>query len=396
MKPLAAALFPLCVLAAAQTVPPGPGNGTPFDSPSAATVIFLAGAGACSFAVVPTAASAADSQAIFERAKAATVIVLSAEGAGRPASVSTGVIVSKDGTILTAYHAVKGAQEVQVRLAGGDAFDRVELLGLDERRDVAALKIAGGALPALATGSTANLAQGDSVYAVTNAAGLTWSATEGILSAIRPASEVPGAGSGFRLMQFTASVAPGSSGGVLVDRNGALIGIIPGGKGSPAFAIPIESVAGLPQMGPRRALGSGAQLEMPAQPAADVPQSSAAIAGADPKQILKNAHTIYIDSKTAFLTVDTMGRALTQNKDWEKLGLVLVRDPRVADLLIEVDRPLFTYTHTFVISDRKTTIVLGSGKVIAFDGILASSGLAREVVKVFAAVRLPAPAEQKN
>ena len=100
--------------------------------------------------------------AIFERIKAATVVILTGEGAGRLQAIATGVIISPDGTILTALHAVKGAAEVQVRMANGEVFDRVELLGSDERRDVAALKISGRALPALAAGS-ASVAQGDRV-----------------------------------------------------------------------------------------------------------------------------------------------------------------------------------------------------------------------------------------
>jgi hypothetical protein len=337
------------------------------------------------------APTAPDTKAIFEHTKAATVIILAGEGSGRLNSIATGVIISKDGVILTALHAIKGEAEVQVRMANGDVFDRVVLLGSDERRDIAALKISAGALPALLPGSTAAIAQGDPVYAVTNADGLTWSATEGILSAVRPADEVPGAGSGFRLLQFTAPVAPGASGGALVDRSGALIGIITGGKRVAAFAVPIENVLGLPDSGSHIALGSGASLQMPAQQAAEVPQSSAAITGSDPLQILKNAKTIYIHSKTAFLTVDTLDRALALQKDWSKLGLIIVNDPRVADLFIEIDRPIFTYVHTFVISDKKTTIVLGSGKVTAFDGTIASSGLATEIVKIFAAARLTAP-----
>ena len=338
--------------------------------------------------------SAPDTKAIFEHTKAATVIILSGEGAGRLQSIATGVIISKDGVLLTAFHAIKGAAEVQVRMANGDVFDRVELLGFDERRDIAALKISAGALPALTPGSTSSLAQGDPVYAVTNASGLTWSATEGILSAIRPADEVPGAGSGFRLLQFTAPVAPGSSGGALVDRSGALIGIITGGKGSAAFAIPIENVLGLPDSGRRSALGSGTSLQMPAKLAADVPQSSAAIVNADPKKILKDAKTIYLHSKTSFLTVDTLDRALTLQKDWPKLSLTIVQDQRVADLLIEIDRPLFTYVHTFVISDKKTSIVLGSGKVTAFDGTIASGGLAKDIIKIFSTARLPPPSKK--
>ena len=329
---------------------------------------------------------------IFEKTTASTVIILSGEGAGRLHSIATGVIISKDGVLLTALHAIKGALEVQVRLPNGDIYDRVELLGSDERRDVAALKITAGALPFLTPGSTASLAAGDAVYAVTNANGLAFSATEGILSAVRPADEVPGAGTGFRLIQFTAPIAPGASGGALVDKDGALLGIITGGvHGGAAFAVPIETVLGLPESGRPITLGSGASLQMPAQTAAAIPHSSAAIANANPQQILKDAKTVYLHSKTAFLTVDTLDRTLVMQKDWDKLGITIVGDPRVADLLIELDRPLFTYVHTFVLSDKKTSIVLGSGKVTAFDGTIASGGLAKEIVGILVAARLPPP-----
>src|ERR1700722_5285361 len=164
--------------------------------------------------------------ALLANTKAATVVILSGEGAGRLRSTATGVLVSKDGVILTAFHAVKGAQEVQVRLASGEVFDRVELLGVDERRDVAALKISGSGVAFLVGGSSDSLAAGDRLYAVTNANGLTWSATEGILSAVRAADEIPGAGTGFRVLQFTAPVSPGSSGGALMDRTGKVVGII--------------------------------------------------------------------------------------------------------------------------------------------------------------------------
>jgi hypothetical protein len=355
-------------------------------------VAFLVALPFYSAAQTPTAHP--DAQAIFEHTRASTVIVLSGEGAGRLNSIATGVVISKDGVILTALHSIKGAAEVQVRLASGDVYDQVQLLGVDERRDVAAIKISAGSLPALTTGSTANLAQGDPIYAVTNSDGLAWSATEGILSAVRPADEIPGAGSGFRLIQFSAPVAPGASGGALVDRTGALIGIITGRKGVAAFAVPIENVIGLPESGTHINLGSGGSLQMPAQRDTQAPQSSSAIAGTDPKLILKNAKTIFIRSKTSFLTVDTLDRALAKQKDWEKLGLTIVQDPRVADLLIEIDRPLFTYVHTFVIADKKTTIVLGSGKVTAFDGTIASGGLAKDIVKIFASVRLPSSSKE--
>ena len=326
---------------------------------------------------------------IFEHAKAATVMILSGEGAGRLHSVATGVIISADGTILTALHAVKDAAEVQVRTASGEVFDSVELLGSDERRDVAALKISATALPALVAGNTTSLVQGDPVYAVTNGDGLAWSATDGIISAVRPAEEVPGAGSGFRIIQFTAPVAPGASGGALVDRTGKLIAIITRSNGSAAFAVPIENVLGLSASSSRKTLGSGASLQMPVKIAVDSPTSGTAISRIDHDELLKNAKSIFIHSKTTFLTVDTLDRALAVEKEWSKLGLSIVQDLRVADLKIEIDRPLFTYVHTYVISDKRTSIVLSAGKVTAFDGTIASGRIAKEIVKTFSSVRLP-------
>jgi hypothetical protein len=335
---------------------------------------------ALAFAVLPLSAQQAtpsNAKEILEHTKSATVIVLAGEGAGRLHSIATGVVISKDGVILTALHAIKGAAEVQVRMANGEVFDRVELLGSDERRDVAALKISAGGLPSLVPRSNAAPVSGDPVYAVTNANGLAWSATEGIISAIRPADEIPGAGSGFRLLQFNAPIAPGSSGGALVDKTGELIGIITGSTGNSGFAVPVENVLGLPESGHRVALGSGSSLQMPAKQMAD------------PKQLVKSARTIFIHSKTSFLTVDTLDRALALQKEWPQLELTIVQDQRVADLLIEIDRPLFTYVHTFVITDKKTSIVLDSGKVTAFDGTIASGGLAKDIVKFFAAARVP-------
>jgi hypothetical protein len=343
----------------------------------------------CLHPVFAQDATGPDSQQIFAQATAATVIILAGEGAGRLRDVATGVVISKDGTILTAWHAVKGALEVQVRLSNGEVYDRVQLIGTDERRDVAALKVSAGGLSFL-TPAESLPAQGDPVYAVTNANGLTFSATSGILSAIRPAEEVPGAGTGFRLLQFTAPVAPGASGGALVDKKGQLVGIITGGmRGGAAFAVPIDSVLGLPASGQRVVLGSGSSLQMPAATSAQVPQSSAALGEIKPKQILRDAKTIHINSKTSFLTVDTLIRALTLKKNWDKLGLTIVQDPRLADVMIEIDRPLFTYVHTFVITDKRTSVVLGSGKVTAFDGTIASGGIADDIDKIFATVRLP-------
>jgi len=330
----------------------------------------------------------------FERTKAATVAILTGEGAGRLTAISSGVMISKAGVLLTAFHAIKGANEVQIRLATGEVFDHVELLGVDERRDVAALRISAGALPDLPIGNTENLAPGDAVYAVPNAGGLVWSAMKGILSSIRSAGDVPGIGSGVRLLQFNAPIGPGASGGALVDRGGNVIGIITRSNGTDSFAVPIESVLGLAETSQQTSLGSGRLLQMPTKVARETPGSSAEIAGLDQKKILNEARTIHLASSTDFISVDTMSRALTGQKGWSKLGLALVADEGLADLVLKVDRVIFTHVHMYSLVDQKTSIVLVSGRVRAFDGILASDGIAKEVIGCFSAGRAVKVAEK--
>jgi len=125
-----------------------------------------------------------------------------------------------------------------------------------------------------------------------------------------------------------------------------------------------------------------------AQSAADVPQSSA---GSQRIQAIKNARTICIDSETAFLTVSTLDRALMKQKNWEMLGLNIVNDPHGADLEIQVNRVVFTHIHTYILTDKATGIVLASGRVRAFDGVIAAGPMAEQIVKALSATRLPAP-----
>lgn len=131
---------------------------------------------------------------IFTKTTEATALMLTGEGGGRLQGVATAVVVRPNSVLLTAYHVVKNAQEVQVRLHSGDAFDRVELIGFDERRDLAALRIAASSLPGLPMGDSGALKTGDALYTVSNSGGLKWSANRGIYSSMRSAEEVPGAG----------------------------------------------------------------------------------------------------------------------------------------------------------------------------------------------------------
>jgi len=123
---------------------------------------------------------------------------------------------------------------------------------------------------------------------------------------------------------------------------------------------------------------------------ADMPQPSAV---AERALALKNARTMCITSGSAFLTVSTMERALMRQKGWDHLDLSIIGSDRCsADLKLAVDRLIFTHIHTYVLTDERTGIVLASGRVTAFDGIVASGPMAEQIVKILSAARLPASA----
>ena len=132
-----------------------------------------------------------------------------------------------------------------------------------------------------------------------------------------------------------------------------------------------------------------AQLAPAGQQAAVVPQSSAV---AERILAIKNARTIRINSETQYLTVSTLERALMKEKNWDQLGLNIVGSGCSAGLEIEVHRLVFTHIHTYVLTDKSTGIVLASGRVRAFDGVVASGPMAEQIVKILSAARLPAGA----
>ena len=191
-------------------------------------VVALLAISACDLIAHSGTQNALSGNQIIERVTPAAVLILVGTGDGQLAGIGSGVILRQDGVILTANHVVKGMREVQIRLKNGEVYDQVELIAADERRDVAALRIPATSLPVLPIGNAASVPAGAPVFAVSYGAGLPWTASSGILSATRITDEVPGARSGYRLLQFTAPMSPGSSGGVLVDAEARVLGIIVG------------------------------------------------------------------------------------------------------------------------------------------------------------------------
>jgi serine protease Do len=143
--------------------------------------------------------------------------LLRAEGEG------SGVVVDAAGYILTNYHVIENAAQVQVQLADGRNERNVTVVGADPLTDLAVLKVDDGTLPAAPWGDSDQLEVGDQVIAVGNPYGLTRTVTAGIVSAKdrREATD-----RGFQeYLQTDAAVNPGNSGGPLVDLRGEVVGI---------------------------------------------------------------------------------------------------------------------------------------------------------------------------
>ena len=331
---------------------------------------------------------------VIARVSPSVVLVLVGEGAGRLSCVGSGLIVRSDGIVLTAYHLIKNAREAQVRLKNGETYDQVELLGVDERRDVAALRIPAVGLPALPIADADAMHPGQTVYVVSNPGGLAWSASSGILSAWRLADEVTGAGTGYRLMQFTAPVSPGSSGGALVDARGHALGLVIGTKQGQGlnFAVPIESVLGLADASRGRFLAEGKDLELP-QP--ERPPQAAAVAKADPQEIVKSLRTFCIRGNPEF-PAEPLEKKLFEKEEFRSGQFMIVRDPRTADVVIELERKEFTWDFTYRMTHGATGVILGSGKVIAWDGVRAAPGTATQIVKRLRELRSTNPAQKKK
>ena len=115
--------------------------------------------------------------------------------------------------------------------------------------------------------------------------------------------------------------------------------------------------------------------------------SRSAAINTNPADLLRTARTVFVRSETVFLKPDQLEHALRDRKEFEALGLMIVKDPNVADLMIDLDRPVFTYTFTFTVSSPQTSVLLMSGKVIAFDGNFASPKIAKEFMKRLVALR---------
>ena len=160
-------------------------------------------------------------------------------------SLGSGVIISNDGYVITNFHVIEAAEEIEITTHNGKKFD-ASLIGADPETDLAVLKIDNLVLPNITLGNISNLNVGDSVLAIGNPFGVGQTVTMGIVSGL--GRNQLGISTFENFIQTDAAINPGNSGGALVDVNGDLVGINSaiysksGGSMGIGFAIPIDLV----------------------------------------------------------------------------------------------------------------------------------------------------------
>ena len=194
-----------------------------------------------------------DAAAAYQAALPSIVTIATDRRSGntRARGTGAGVVISRDGSVLTALHVVEDASSIRVRFSDGTQSP-AEVKDQDPDSDIAVLtpeRLPQVVVPAVLGGG---VQVGDAVFALGHPLGLSDSLSAGVVSALDRNIRVDADSTLEGLIQFDAAVNPGNSGGPLLDRNGQVVGIVTG-LANPseqnffvgiAFAVPIATAGG--------------------------------------------------------------------------------------------------------------------------------------------------------
>lgn len=223
-----------------------------------------------------------------------TVLLAMQDANGQPISVGSGFVVS-EGIVATNYHVIRGAAAGTARIVGrGESAPVSGVIAVRPEVDLALLVIEGLSAPSLAL--RADLPSiGETVFAVGNPQGLEGTFSAGIVSGIRQME-------GLRLLQITAPISPGSSGGPVLDDRGAVVGVATATyrQGQNLnFAVPAMSVRdALDSAGEARALR--AVTRAPSSSSWSSRLGDPAIEGLEARQFRWNTSNPYLDAAFSF------------------------------------------------------------------------------------------------
>ncbi len=150
---------------------------------------------------------------IAERSTPAIVSVHTEAGLG------TGFVLREDGWIVTNLHVVAGHDDVMVLLANGKRLPVVEVMNASPQHDLVILRVDAAKLPVLRLGDSDHVRPGDPIVAIGHPLGLEDTVSNGLVSAIRKVQD------DLIVLQISAPIAPGSSGGPLFNEHGEVIGV---------------------------------------------------------------------------------------------------------------------------------------------------------------------------
>lgn len=154
---------------------------------------------------------------IAARSSSAVVSIKTKDKDGKEMGMGSGFIISEDGLIVTNFHVMESAHQVEIKI-GDKLFKEASLVKGISNLDIAILKIDAENLPVLPIGDSDNLVDGQFVIVLGNPVGLERSVSNGIVSAIRSKDDI-------KVIQMTAPVSPGSSGGPVLNEYGEVVGI---------------------------------------------------------------------------------------------------------------------------------------------------------------------------
>jgi serine protease Do len=134
-------------------------------------------------------------------------------------SLGTGFVVGQDGLIATNLHVIAGNANITVTLSDHREFQVVEIWNGDRQRDLVVMRIQARKLPVIPLGDSDNIHPGDSIVAIGHPLGLEDTVSNGLVSAVRKLDK------GLTVLQISAPIAPGSSGGPIFNDHGEVIGV---------------------------------------------------------------------------------------------------------------------------------------------------------------------------
>lgn len=195
---------------------------------------------------------------LFRSASPAVLLVEVYDDEGHARGRGSGFVVSNDGAAITNYHVIRGAYRASAKFGDGTFAPVLGVVAYDPGHDVAVVKIQAVSPPTLKLGNSDNVHIGDHIVAIGSPLGLQNTVSEGIVSALRG-----------NIIQMSAPVSPGSSGGPVLNTNGEVVGIstlsVTAGQNL-NFAAPINWAKRYVGQSPARSLSEIAQENTVTEP----------------------------------------------------------------------------------------------------------------------------------